>query len=67
MKKKPKPETMKKKPKQKHKEITNHEEGTNWRDQTQTETTKKANSTNPDLPIPNRSAQTEPRQQWQKF
>ncbi|XP_050241959.1 uncharacterized protein LOC126690866 isoform X2 [Quercus robur] len=43
----------KKKPKQKHEETTSHKEGTNWRDQTQTETTKKV-STNPDLANPNR-------------
>ena len=47
---------MKKKPKQKH------EETTNQRDQTQTETIKKANPMNPDLPNPNCLAQTELKQ-----
>ena len=62
MKKKPKLETTKKKPKQKHEETTNHKEETNQRDQTQIETMKKANPMNLDLPNPNRSAQTGPKQ-----
>ena len=68
MKKKNKPEeTRRRNPNKKHKETTNHEEGTNRKDQTQIETTKKANPTNPDLPNPNHSAQIEPRQRRQRF
>ena len=48
-------------------QTTNHEEGTNRKDQTQTETMKKANPMNLDLPNANRSAQTEPRQRRQRF
>ena len=46
----------------KHEETTSHEEGTNRKDHTQTETIKKAKPTNLDFPNPNHSAQTEPRQ-----
>ena len=48
-------------------QTTNYEEGTNQKDQTQTETMKKANPMNPDLPNANRSAQTKPRQRRQRF
>ena len=58
MKKKNKPEEARRISNQ----TTNHEEGTNRKDQTQIETMKKANPTNPDLPNAKHSAQTEPRQ-----